>query len=118
MTKLTALAIGIHECLHMFQNSLCGNCHPPLQTDNSAKNTNFHQLQNQKYTTINTIGKQIIYAVAVSNRNNCSNDAMVTIAGAVTICDYHCKKNTHGHKIMEEKQQSTDAQCLPWMESC
>lgn len=58
MTKLTALAIGIHECLHMFQNSLCGNCHPPLQTDNSAKNTNFHQLQNQKYTTINTIGKQ------------------------------------------------------------
>ena len=36
---------------------------------------------------------QIIYAVAVSNRNNCSNDAMVTIAGAVTICDYHCKKN-------------------------
>ena len=61
---------------------------------------------------------QIIYAATVSNRNNCSNDAMVTVAGAVTICDYHCKKNTHGHQIMEEKQQSTDAQCLPWMESC
>ena len=49
---------------------------------------------------------QIIYAATVSNRNNCSNDAMVTVSGAVTICDYHCKKNTHGHKIMEEKQQS------------
>ena len=35
---------------------------------------------------------QIIYAAAVSNRNNCSYDAMVTVAGAVTICDYHCQK--------------------------